>query len=110
MEKESKQFAVLIDADNAQASVLESILNEISLMGDATVKRIYDDERRCAVTGTGKSLSYPLAGDRAVPADVCPGNRERHELALPPVERSGMVRSVCRCAERRCERHLSLAD
>lgn len=29
MEKESKQFAVLIDADNAQASVLESILNEI---------------------------------------------------------------------------------
>lgn len=43
MEKESKQFAVLIDADNAQASVLESILNEISLMGDATVKRIYGD-------------------------------------------------------------------
>ncbi len=22
-------------------------------------------ERRCAVTGTGKSLSHPLAGDRA---------------------------------------------
>lgn len=43
MEKESKQFAVLIDADNAQASVFESILNEISLMGDAIVKRIYGD-------------------------------------------------------------------
>lgn len=35
---------------------------------------------------------------------------KRHELELPPVERSGMVRPVCRCAERRRERHLSLAD
>ncbi|CDK67786.1 NYN domain-containing protein [Morganella morganii] len=43
MERDNKKIAVLIDADNAQASVLESILNEVSLMGDATVKRIYGD-------------------------------------------------------------------
>lgn len=37
------KLAVLIDADNAQASVFEGLLAEIARFGDATVKRIYGD-------------------------------------------------------------------
>jgi hypothetical protein len=36
-------LAVLIDADNAQAAVIEGLLAEIARFGDATVKRIYGD-------------------------------------------------------------------
>lgn len=37
------RLAVLIDADNAQAAVIENLLAEIALYGEATVKRIYGD-------------------------------------------------------------------
>ncbi len=37
------RLAVLIDADNAQASVIEGLLAEIARFGEATVKRIYGD-------------------------------------------------------------------
>lgn len=37
------RLAVLIDADNAQATVIEGLLAEIARYGDATVKRIYGD-------------------------------------------------------------------
>lgn len=37
------RLAVLIDADNAQASVIEGLLAEIARYGEATVKRIYGD-------------------------------------------------------------------
>ncbi|NOR53625.1 MAG: NYN domain-containing protein [Candidatus Aminicenantes bacterium] len=45
MDDQSKQerFAVLIDGDNAQASLLPQILAEISKFGMITVKRIYGD-------------------------------------------------------------------
>ena len=36
-------MAVLIDADNAQAAVIEGLLAEIARYGEATVKRIYGD-------------------------------------------------------------------
>jgi hypothetical protein len=36
-------LAVLIDADNAQAAVIEDLLAEIARFGEATVKRIYGD-------------------------------------------------------------------
>lgn len=39
----NQKLAVLIDADNAQASVIEGLLAEVSLYGEATVKRIYGD-------------------------------------------------------------------
>ncbi len=39
----SPRLAVLIDADNAQASVIEPLLAEIAKFGEATVKRIYGD-------------------------------------------------------------------
>lgn len=37
------KLAVLIDADNARASVIEALLAEIARFGEATVKRIYGD-------------------------------------------------------------------
>ncbi len=37
------KLAVLIDADNAQAAVIEGLLAEVALYGEATVKRIYGD-------------------------------------------------------------------
>lgn len=37
------RLAVLIDADNAQATVIEALLAEVARLGDATVRRIYGD-------------------------------------------------------------------
>ncbi len=42
-EEPTTRFAVLIDADNAQAAVIEGLLAEIAKFGEATVKRIYGD-------------------------------------------------------------------
>src|SRR5660397_134068 len=39
----SENLAVLIDADNAQASVIAELLSEIANYGTATVKRAYGD-------------------------------------------------------------------
>jgi hypothetical protein len=37
------KLAVLIDADNAQATIIDGLLAEIATFGEATVKRIYGD-------------------------------------------------------------------
>lgn len=37
------RLAVLIDADNAQAAVIDGLLAEVALLGEATVRRIYGD-------------------------------------------------------------------
>lgn len=42
-EEPSKRLAVLIDADNAQASVIQALLEEVARFGEATVRRIYGD-------------------------------------------------------------------
>lgn len=42
-EEPTHRLAVLIDADNAQAAVIENLLAEIARFGEATVKRIYGD-------------------------------------------------------------------
>lgn len=42
-EEPTLRLAVLIDADNAQAAVIENLLAEIARYGEATVKRIYGD-------------------------------------------------------------------
>lgn len=42
-EEPTLRLAVLIDADNAQAAVIEGLLGEIARFGEATVKRIYGD-------------------------------------------------------------------
>lgn len=40
---ESPRLAVLIDADNAQASLVQELLAEVSRYGTATIKRAYGD-------------------------------------------------------------------
>ena len=40
-EEPTHRLAVLIDADNAQAAVIEGLLAEIARYGEATVRRIY---------------------------------------------------------------------
>ena len=42
-EEPTLRLAVLIDADNAQAAVIEGILAEVARFGEASVKRIYGD-------------------------------------------------------------------
>jgi uncharacterized LabA/DUF88 family protein len=42
-QSEQQKFAVLIDGDNAQASLLPQILAEVSKLGMITIKRIYGD-------------------------------------------------------------------
>lgn len=42
-EKGQGRLAVLIDADNAQASVIEELLVEVACYGTATIKRAYGD-------------------------------------------------------------------
>jgi len=42
-EEPVQRLAVLIDADNAQATIIEGLLAEIARFGEATVKRIYGD-------------------------------------------------------------------
>ena len=41
--RDQKRMAVLIDADNAQASIIERLLAEIAKYGVSSVKRIYGD-------------------------------------------------------------------
>ena len=50
------RFAVLIDADNAQAAVIEGLLTEVSRYGTATVKRIYGDFTSTASSSWKKVL------------------------------------------------------
>jgi NYN domain len=42
-EDPARRLAVLIDADNAQATVIEGLLEEVARFGEATVRRIYGD-------------------------------------------------------------------
>ncbi|MBD3241521.1 MAG: NYN domain-containing protein [Chitinivibrionales bacterium] len=42
-EREQKMLTVLIDADNAQPSIMEGLMSEIAKYGIASVKRIYGD-------------------------------------------------------------------
>jgi uncharacterized LabA/DUF88 family protein len=42
-EETGKRLAILIDADNAQPKVIEALLKEVALYGEAIVRRIYGD-------------------------------------------------------------------
>lgn len=52
----SDNLAVLIDADNAQASVAAELLAEVSQYGTATVKRAYGDWTTSNLTGWKETL------------------------------------------------------
>ncbi len=49
-----EKLAVLIDADNAQPSIVDGPLSEIAKYGTANVKRIYGDWTRQALKGGRK--------------------------------------------------------
>lgn len=52
----SEKLAVLIDADNAQASIADELLAEIARYGTATVKRAYGDWTTPYLTGWKEKL------------------------------------------------------
>jgi hypothetical protein len=54
-EESGKRLAVLIDADNAQPAVIEALLQEVALYGEAIVRRIYGDFSATA-SGPWKSI------------------------------------------------------
>lgn len=56
-EEPVKRLAVLIDADNAQASVIEGLLEEVAKFGEATVRRIYGDFTSPSSTSWKKVLN-----------------------------------------------------
>jgi uncharacterized LabA/DUF88 family protein len=58
VEEQSEQlrFAVLIDGDNAQASLLPKILAEVSKIGRTTIKRIYGDWTTTSMNSWKSSL------------------------------------------------------
>ena len=55
-EEPTLRLAVLIDADNAQAAVIEGLLAEIARFGEATVRRIYGDFTSSASSSWKKVL------------------------------------------------------
>ena len=42
-DEKTEKLAILIDADNAQPSIIEGLLSEVAKYGTASVKRIYGD-------------------------------------------------------------------
>jgi hypothetical protein len=54
-EESGKRLAVLIDADNAQPAVIEALLQEVAVYGEAIVRRIYGDFSATA-SGPWKSI------------------------------------------------------
>ncbi len=55
-QSEQQRFAVLIDGDNAQASLLPQILAEVSKIGLITIKRIYGDWTTTSMNSWKESL------------------------------------------------------
>jgi len=55
---ETARLAVLIDADNASASVAKELLEEVAKYGTATVKRAYGDWTTSNLVGWKVCLKY----------------------------------------------------
>ncbi len=55
-QSDQQKFAVLIDGDNAQASLLPQILAEVSKVGLITIKRIYGDWTTTSMNSWKESL------------------------------------------------------
>lgn len=56
-EESTRRLALLIDADNAQPSVIEALLAEVARFGEATVRRIYGDFTSPGSAGWKKCLN-----------------------------------------------------
>jgi uncharacterized LabA/DUF88 family protein len=55
--REGPRFAVLIDADNAQAAVIDALLSEVAKYGIASVKRAYGDWSTSNLNGWKEKLN-----------------------------------------------------
>jgi hypothetical protein len=66
----NQKLAVLIDADNAQASVIQELLAEVFRYGTANIKRAYGKWTFCIC---GASLQPRLKRDRQA-IKLLPGN------------------------------------
>lgn len=56
-EESTRRLALLIDADNAQPSVIEALLAEVARFGETTVRRIYGDFTSPGSAGWKKCLN-----------------------------------------------------
>ena len=71
----NQKLAVLIDADNAQATVIQELLAEVSRYGTATIKRAYGDWTTTNLK-SWKEVLHTMAIQRnpfACAAQVCRG-------------------------------------
>lgn len=59
---EGTRLAVLIDADNATASVLKELLEEVARFGTASVRRVYGDWTTPRLNGWGMNRSTARCG------------------------------------------------
>lgn len=62
----TEKLAVLIDADNAQASIVGELMAEISRYGTATVKRAYGDWTTPNLAGWKETLHNLAVGSRPI--------------------------------------------
>src|ERR1041385_5016355 len=58
MENADRKMAVLIDGDNADADLIEQVLNEASRFGRVTVRRIYADFTTPQMNGWKEQLNH----------------------------------------------------
>ena len=56
MSKKSENLAILIDADNAQPSIIDGLMQEVAKLGLASVKRIYGDWTHPRLNGWKETL------------------------------------------------------
>jgi hypothetical protein len=61
-----KKLAVLIDAENTQASIIEALLAEIAKYGVASVRRIYGDWTTTATRVEGCSVGTCHPADSTI--------------------------------------------
>jgi hypothetical protein len=77
----AQKLAVLIDADNAQPSIIEELLAEIAKYGTANVKRIYGDWTGTHLKGWKEVLLHfsiqPIQQFRYTGGEKC--HRRRHD-------------------------------
>lgn len=88
----SDRLAVLIDAENAQASVFQFLLAEINRYGTATTRPTKLDSRGCAILGfSGVFLHLPSQADCTEPLRVrTPSSRRAVVCAALTTRRTGL--------------------
>ena len=74
-ENENMKLAVLIDADNAQASICAELMAEIAKFGIASVKRAYGDWTTTSLKGWKNlytNMQYSLFSNSVIPLAEMP--------------------------------------